>query len=261
MGPLFDITGSRGFIDMGIPIHATVADALSTSRRRHHRTEHLRLIEATLADYRSRPVQETEDISLWKHAANTYKTSFHSKKTWTQLRDTGPTKDWYRGIWFTHATPKFTFLAWLAVNDRLATGDRMLSWNVGANPSCVLCQHALETRDHLFFTCSFSAEVWSALTKGLLKRCYSQTWQSIVSIISGSALPHLTLFLTRYVFQATIHTVWRERNARRHGEQPLSSNHLIKTLDKLVRNRISSIRSLGDSKYEDALHLWFEARS
>lgn len=36
LGILIDITGERGCIDMGIPIHATVADA-TRNRRRNHR--------------------------------------------------------------------------------------------------------------------------------------------------------------------------------------------------------------------------------
>ncbi|CAA7028147.1 unnamed protein product [Microthlaspi erraticum] len=94
-----------------------------------------------------------------------------------------------------------------------------------------------------------------------MTRNYSTNWSAIVSFISAKDQPQLTLFLVRYVLQATIHAIWRERNSRRHGEQPLSSNQLTATIDKIVRNRISSIRQLGDIKYEAALHTWFEARS
>ncbi|CAA7036401.1 unnamed protein product [Microthlaspi erraticum] len=137
----------------------------------------------------------------------------------------------------------------------------MLSWNLGINASCILCHNVLETRNHLFFTCTYSAEVWHALTRGLLTRNYSSDWQTILSIISGNGQSRLTLFLIRYVFQAVIHRLWQERNSRRHGEQPLSPNQLIQIIDKLVRNRISSIRALGDTTYDDVLQLWFEARS
>lgn len=71
-------------------------------------------------------------------------------------------------IWFCHSMPKFSFTAWLAIHDHLATGDRMASWNIGVNPVCVFCQVHQETRDHLFFACRFSQEMWCALRKGLL---------------------------------------------------------------------------------------------
>ncbi|CAA7019698.1 unnamed protein product [Microthlaspi erraticum] len=136
----------------------------------------------------------------------------------------------------------------------------MLTWNVGVNPSCVLCSHPMETRNHLFFECIYSAMIWKALVQGLLGRKYSTDWQAIVSIISDSNQPRIFLFLARYAFQATIHSIWKERNARRHGEQPISPNLLAVLIDKMIRNRVSSIRMLGDRTYEEALHTWFAAR-
>ncbi|CAA7053052.1 unnamed protein product [Microthlaspi erraticum] len=222
IGPLFSVTGPRGFIDMGITAHATVADALSRTRRRNHRADHLRRIEYVLMALRGRP-STADDIPLWKHSDDTYKACFNSKKTWLQLKEAGPATEWHKGVWFTHQTPNFSFCAWLSMHNRLSTGDRMQTWNVGVNPSCVLCQHPLETRCHLFFECSYSATVWKALMQGLLKRQHSTNWQHIVSLISDTNQPRLLLFLTRYGFQATIHSLWKERNSRRHGEQPRSS--------------------------------------
>uniref|UniRef100_A0A1J3GYI7 Reverse transcriptase zinc-binding domain-containing protein n=1 Tax=Noccaea caerulescens TaxID=107243 RepID=A0A1J3GYI7_NOCCA len=69
---------------------------------------------------------------------------------------------------------------------RLTTEDRMLSWNVNVNPTCVLC---LESRNHLFFSCNFSAKIWLALTKGLIRRNFSN-WPNIVSTIYYSAANH-----------------------------------------------------------------------
>uniref|UniRef100_A0A1J3GTC8 Reverse transcriptase zinc-binding domain-containing protein n=1 Tax=Noccaea caerulescens TaxID=107243 RepID=A0A1J3GTC8_NOCCA len=244
---------------MGIPAHATVADALLRTHRRNHRAEHLRRIENLVHAHRGRD-PTLADLSLWKHSADAYQTTFNSKKTWLQFREAGPEAEWHKGVWFTHSTPKFSFCAWLATHNRLSTGDRMLSWNMGVNTSCVLCHHPLETRSHLFFDCVYSATIWKALMQGLLRRKYSTNWQAIVSLISDSSQPLLFLFLARYAFQATIHSIWKERNSRRHGEQPLSPNLLITLIDKLVRNRASSIRMLGDTKYEEVLHTWLEAR-
>ena len=35
------------------------------------------------------------------------------------------------------------------------------------NDTCVLCQHEVETREHLFFECSFAVEIW----KKMLRKC------------------------------------------------------------------------------------------
>lgn len=78
-------------------------------------------------------------------------------------------------------TPKNAMLVWIAVhNNSLSTGDRMLKWNSHAVTKCWLCNDPMETRDHLFFTCSYSEEVWrkvirNILGSGLLKRVESAT--------------------------------------------------------------------------------------
>lgn len=71
------------------------------------------------------------------------------------MRRKQPIKDWYKGIWFSHAIPKYSFLTWLA------------------SVSCVFSQEPIETRDHLFFTCGFYAEIWAKLTQMMLGSHYT----------------------------------------------------------------------------------------
>lgn len=59
--------------------------------------------------------------------------------------------EWSKGIWFTHATPRFAFIAWLACHNRLATGDRMLRWGGNVNVACAFCEEMVESRNHIFF--------------------------------------------------------------------------------------------------------------
>jgi hypothetical protein len=47
--------------------------------------------------------------------------------------------------------------------DKLNTKDIMLRkhWHVEGGPACVMCDHQmLDTRDHIFFQCSFVANCW-----------------------------------------------------------------------------------------------------
>ncbi|CAA7060821.1 unnamed protein product [Microthlaspi erraticum] len=261
LGPLIDVTGERGFIDMGISRHATVSQALATRRRRQHRSSSLNQIENLLHTLRARGEVTNDDIPLWKLTGDEYRPLFQSNKTWMLIRENGVENSWHRGIWFRHSTPKYAFCAWLAIHNRLSTADRMQSWNTGTNTTCILCQDPMETRDHLFFSCGYSAEIWDALSKGLLKRRHTTSWTSLLSIISDTSQEKTTLFLVRYVFQATLHSIWQERNSRRHGEIPTLPRQLIQIIDKNVRNRIQAVRSMRDTKYEDALQTWFGARS
>ncbi|CAL9216215.1 unnamed protein product, partial [Arabidopsis halleri] len=237
IGRLVDKLGPRGSIDMGIPSTSTVAAALSSHRRRRHRTNILNQIEDEMDALRLRSPNTGNDVSLWKQINGSFKSKFNSQQTWQAIRQTNPIYDWYKGVWFQHSTPKYSFIAWIAIRNRLATGDRLVKWNGAANGSCVFCQADVETRDHLFFSCPYSTQVWSALTREMLGLRYSTRWESLIPLITSSNSPHLHHFVLKYVFQLSIHSLWRERNGRRHGESTTPASTLSKLIDKNMRNR------------------------
>ena len=51
--------------------------------------------------------------------------------------------------------------------------------------------------------------------------------------------------------------IWRERNCQRHGERPRSHDTLFAMIDRLVKNRIMSIRA-QDMRLDRAFQLWIE---
>jgi len=98
------------------------------------------------------------------------------------------------------------------------------------------------------------------LVRGLLRYKYTEDWEEIVALLLENNLDSVKLFLLRYAFQASAHSIWRERNRRRHGEKELPNTLLIKTIDKNVRNRLSTIKRLGDHKMDAGLSVWFGSR-
>lgn len=85
-------------------------------------------------------------------------------------------------------TPKHTALVWIAVhNNRLSTGDRMLKWNPHAITKCWLCNDPMETRDHLFFTCSYSEEVWRKVIQNILGSGYSNEWNQLLLVLGSTS--------------------------------------------------------------------------
>lgn len=50
---------------------------------------------------------------------------FSTKAIWELIRSEQNTIDWYRGVWFPYATPKYSFITWLAIHDRLTTGQKL----------------------------------------------------------------------------------------------------------------------------------------
>lgn len=184
LGVLSKLLGDRGVIDMGIRRAATVEEVLFTDgRRRSHRTQLLNQVEERVESFEKKTWSGKKDINLWRNKAG-YKSQFSSKETWHLMREDREECSWFKGVWFSETTPKFAFITWLAMLNRLSTMDRVSWWINGVDQKCVLCNSSPETRDHMFFDCSYSSEGWEYLTKGILKQSYSPQWLEVKKIIS-----------------------------------------------------------------------------
>ncbi|KAL9293991.1 putative RNA-directed DNA polymerase [Arabidopsis thaliana] len=259
MGCLYDKLGERGFVDLGISKTCTMGEVMESRRKRHHRNPVLNLIEEELSNQKLKRNGDLDTV-LWKGKNDHYRNTFMTKETWSQIRTAKQSMEEYGGIWFPHSTPKYSFITWLAMRNRLSTGDRMLKWKGNANAKCVFCNDLEETRDHLFFSCPYTYQIWEELTRGLLLDKFTADWKEITKQIAKRSRDQTMTFITRYVFQNTIHSVWRERNNRSHGEHPLQATMLVKTIDKNVKNRLSTLKTGGTPKYEDGIVLWFATR-
>ncbi|PWA76368.1 hypothetical protein CTI12_AA235350 [Artemisia annua] len=85
-------------------------------------------------------------------------------------------------------------------------------------------------------------------------------WTNILNQISLNGRIDMRLFIVRYAFQATIHSLWIERNRRRNGEKPITNTILVRMIDVMVRNRLSTMRRNGVKKFEDGIRICFDAR-
>ena len=203
MGRLKDLLGARGFMDLGIPENSTVAEAIQKHRRRRHRVVILNRVEEEIEKIKSAN-NGAKDIAVWRSKAEIYKTMFSSKNTWLLIRKEYVLQRWSKYIWFKHATPKYSFHMWIATLDRLSTCDRMLRWNPAIDPTCVLCKQEVETRNHLFFSCAYSSQIWRMLMRGLLRSGYTERWDDIVELMLVQGQDRVRFFLIRYAWRATI---------------------------------------------------------
>lgn len=131
--------------------------------------------------------------------------------------------------------------------------DRVSRWTNGVDQGCVLCNSSLESRDHLFFDCSYSSEVWEYLTKGILKRSYSPKWIEVKKIVSNNTVAVEKGFCLRYAMQSAIHALWRERNKSRHGEPHTQVQVFKKIVEKSIRNKLSLNSKNGPKKLRGTL--------
>ena len=257
LGNLFDRLGDRGCIDLRITKEATVGDVLATHRDRRHRVEFLNKVEEVIKETRLKRKIEEEDLILWRWKTG-FKHKFSSNETLKMLRVEQPICSWAKGVWFSEATPKFAFRTWLAMQNRLTTGVRMRTWNTLVDTPCKFCVEPVETRNHLFFQCRYSKQVWEKLTKGLIQGHYTSSWDRIVLLITGSSLGRKQLLLLRYTFQIAVHTIWREKNNHMRGEDTASA--IGNNIDKNIRNRITLLQKQGNPKYDNLFVFWLSTR-
>ena len=88
--------------------------------------------------------------------------------------------------------PKHAIIAWLAILNRPPSMDKLMSWGIKVLGMFILCKQEQEPRDHLFFECSFSREIWrkvfslSGIHKDVLD--WNKELQWAVQKLKGKAL-------------------------------------------------------------------------
>lgn len=82
------------------------------------------------------------------------------KSAWEVIRTKFPSPIWARTVWQSKVVPRWSFVLWLAVENRLSTRDRLVSWGMNVDTSWFLCSTDAESHSHLFFQCPFSSALW-----------------------------------------------------------------------------------------------------
>ena len=199
-----------------------------------------------------------DDVYLWRMGNEAPTDRFSTAKTWRVLHPPNPPVYWHAQIWFKGRVPKHAFIAWLVVWNRLATRDRMRGWGIDVSPSCLLCSGLDESRQHLFFDYTFSAEIWNYFCSRLhlsppvlLEDCIR--WLKALSSDTN------TLLVIKLVFQAVIYMVWRERNSRSHTNICRPAQNIIEDIKKTLRLRLDPISRnmrLDSSSSSTPLGFW-----
>nr|ABD96946.1 hypothetical protein [Tarenaya spinosa] len=138
----------------------------------------------------------------WKTATDSFSTQFSPTKTWDVIRDRAPRVPWFRLVW-----------------SRLPTLDRLQRLGITATATCVLCQQAPESHDHLFFDCEFNNAIWEFFASA----CYSSPPSSLECTDwlhnQLDDEPCTRRELSKLVLHAVAYTIWQERNLDGRQEQ------------------------------------------
>lgn len=257
--PLFSILGESRPAALGVARHSTVAEATRGAQWgvRRCRVKSLCTIVNLLQAVPIPSPDKGPDIPLWRHVKDVYKTVFSSRQTWNQIRPVKEKVPWYRTVWFPQRVPRYAFIVWLAIKDRLSTGTRMRAW--GAAQPCMFCGERDESRDHLFFACPYTFTIWSGLAGNLLRRKVNPDWSNTLTSLSSSYFNLQNKTLLGMAFQTAIYKIWRERNGRIHNRIYNTPTTLLRIMDKAIRDQITSLHNSPNTKFGDLCTRWRNA--
>lgn len=240
---------------LGIPNSATLHDLY---RHDHWRIPHPRSeSQLSLHVYLSTiTLSEASDVYEWSPQGAPL-SSYSTGLVYDQIKHHQPIVPWHSVVWFSRGIPRHIFLTWLTVLDRCPTKDRMQRWGLQIDTSCILCNAPSESRNHLYFECTYSWNLWSELSRKAHWQP-SRNWSVELGCMQGNFSSTHQRLLVLLAWQTTIYLLWTERNNRHHGQQYRTTSSLAKQADQLIRNRISSIRLVNPSLASKMIQRWFQ---
>lgn len=155
-----------------------------------------------------------EDQLAWRWTANA---SYSSKSAY--LAQFNGSYCSFEGsyIWKAHAKGKHKFFAWLLVQSKILTADKLIKRAWPCDPVCPLCDQEQETAAHLCLDCVLAQEVWYLMqvwSDGLGKKPERGVdieiwWRSSLLPMPKDQRRHVAALL-----MYTAWNIWKERNGR-----------------------------------------------
>lgn len=132
-----------------------------------------------------------------------------SMNAYDYFRLRGEEVNWLRVVWDSWSMPWYNCILWLAALCKLRTKDRLQFMSLDL--ICLLCSQEIETHQHLFFACYWSAQLWN-LIKSWLR--VNRQMLSLSSALRGlnTGGHNMESRLQRISLGITVYLIWEERN-------------------------------------------------
>ncbi|KAJ0434468.1 putative reverse transcriptase zinc-binding domain-containing protein [Helianthus annuus] len=187
---------------------------------------------------------------------------FSSKEVWNNIRSRGDTVSWFNMIWFSQCIPRHSFHMWLVVRNKLKTQDRLMTWEAGSATNlrlmcCPLCRYDRDSRDHLFFQCSFASQVWNNVKTMVTLENVSDSWASICAWMERTASSKTTnVIVGKILIAATTYFIWQERSARLFSHNHKSAEVVTELVKHTVRLKLMGFKFRGSADRNRVLKAW-----
>ena len=136
-----------------------------------------------------------------------------------------------QSIWRAYAEGKHKFFAWLLVQTKILTADKLEARNWPCEQNCVLCDQERETAAHLCLHCPFAKQVWllvSNWTAGSVtmpedpSENVEEWWRRSLSSLSQSQRRSVAA-----VLMYTTWNLWKERNRHVFDSKSLQPHNVF----------------------------------
>jgi len=186
-----------------------------------------------------------DDQVIWKAKNGVY----NCAETWDTLRKKETVVEWWRLVWFPMAIPRHSFLLWLVFRDVLITKENMCVWGYEGDILCPFCRACIECRDHLFFKCSFSRQIWRNVMQICLEPFPVVDWDDVamwcMMQLKGKSLKTR---LCKLSLGAVVYHIWIQRNNLIHGNVVCSEEGRIARIKWEIRSRL-----MGKGQYRRSM--------
>ncbi|XP_019248631.1 PREDICTED: uncharacterized protein LOC109227893 [Nicotiana attenuata] len=165
--------------------------------------------------------------------------SFSVKKFYTKLRGSFEQVTWRKLMQSNLGAPKWKFIVYLAVQRKLMTKDRLRGLGYVEEVTCDLCNKEEESIDHLFFSCSYTSQVWTMLLQwqGIYRKAlqWNEELNWTIKYCKGRSIK---AELYRLILAGAVYHVWQERNN-------IIFRGVKQSIQELVRDIVQAIHGRG----------------
>ncbi|XP_030478052.1 uncharacterized protein LOC115695099 [Cannabis sativa] len=145
---------------------------------------------------------------------------------------------WNKQIWGRLNTPKHSFVAWLAIQHRLKTRDRLCKMGIFADHGCLLCKEQPETSMHLFFECAVSRKCLQQVKEWLQWKPQSVSLSGLIRWLGRSKMSNFRKLVIAAPVASLIYHIWKMRNLSYWDDETQDDMRMCKELKAGVTQRV-----------------------
>lgn len=131
-------------------------------------------------------------------------------------------------------------------------------WGLATATDCLLCANHMESRDHLYFECAFSWELWSIFA-GRLGLTPARDWEGSLNQLQNLTGNKFWKRILLLYWQATIYWTWMERNCRLHRNTTRTVASMFPLIDRQMKEKILSVRDSNPASSSSLMQVWLQA--